>query len=64
MKTIKTIVLAGALDTKGREYAFVKNLIEKQGLRALVVDFGVMGEPGLEPDIGRGRSCQSRGRRH
>ena len=53
MKTIKTVVLAGALDTKGREYAFVKNLIEKQGLRALVVDFGVMGEPGLEPDIGR-----------
>ena len=61
MKTIKTIVLAGALDTKGREYAFVKNLIEKQGLRALVVDFGVMGEPGLEPDIGRAEVARAGG---
>ena len=41
------------MDTKGREFAFVKNLIEKQGLRTLVMDFGVMGESGLEPDIGR-----------
>ena len=61
MKTIKTVVLAGALDTKGREYAFVKNLIEKQGLRALVVDFGVMGEPGLEPDIGRAEVARAGG---
>ena len=61
MQTIKTVVLAGALDTKGREYAFVKNLIEKQGLRALVVDFGVMGEPGLEPDIGRAEVARAGG---
>lgn len=49
----KYVVLAGALDTKGSEYAFVKGLIEEQGLPTLVVDFGVMGEPAFRPDIGR-----------
>src|SRR4029079_7122635 len=53
MVMAKKLVLAGALDTKGTEYAFVKQLIEEQGLRTLVVDFGVMGEPTLKPDIGR-----------
>ena len=49
----KTVVLVGALDTKGQEFAFVKDLIERQGFETLVVDFGVMGEPGFKPDIGR-----------
>ena len=41
----KTVVIVGALDTKGQEFAFVKHLIEQDGLHTLVVDFGVMGEP-------------------
>ena len=49
----KTIVLAGTLDTKGQEFAFIKELIEKRGLVTLVVDFGVMGAPGIQPDVGR-----------
>ena len=49
----KTIVITGSLDTKGREFAFLKELIEKEGLDTLVVDFGVMGEPVLTPDITR-----------
>lgn len=49
----KTVVIAGSLDTKGGEFTFVKELIEKQGLKTLVVDFGVLGEPGFEPDVGR-----------
>lgn len=47
----KTVVIVGALDTKGKEFAYVKELIEKQGLKTLVVDFGVMGQPDLTPDI-------------
>lgn len=47
----KTVVIVGALDTKGKEFAYVKELIEKQGLKTLVVDFGVMGQPDLMPDI-------------
>ena len=51
----KTVVIVGALDTKGQEFAFVKDLIEKQGLATLVVDFGVLGEPSFKPDIDRQR---------
>lgn len=49
----KTVVIVGSLDTKGKEYAFVKELIEKQDLKTLVVDFGVQGEAAFKPDIGR-----------
>ena len=49
----KTVVIIGALDTKGHEFAFIKDLVEKAGLKALVVDFGVMGEPSLKPDVSR-----------
>ena len=49
----KTVVLTGALDTKGKDFSFLKALIEKEGLETLVVDFGVMGEPGFTPDITR-----------
>jgi uncharacterized protein (UPF0261 family) len=49
----KTVVITGSLDTKGKEFAFLKELIEKEGLKTLVVDFGVMGEPAFAPDITR-----------
>ena len=47
----KTIVLAGALDTKGADYLFVKALIEARGHTALVVDYGVLGDPPFAPDV-------------
>lgn len=49
----KTVVLVGSLDTKGKEFAYVKDLIEKEGLNTVVVDFGVMGKPEFAPDIER-----------
>ena len=49
----KTVVIIGTLDTKGHEFAFIKDLVEKAGLKTLVVDFGVMGEPSLQPDVSR-----------
>jgi uncharacterized protein (UPF0261 family) len=49
----RTVVITGSLDTKGREFAFLKELIEKEGLETLVIDFGVMGEPAFTPDISR-----------
>ncbi|HXF62206.1 MAG TPA: Tm-1-like ATP-binding domain-containing protein [Caldilineaceae bacterium] len=57
----KTVVLTGALDTKGAEYAFVKELIEQQGVQTLVVDFGIMGEPAFTPDISRQEVLQAGG---
>jgi len=49
----KTVVIVGALDTKGEDFRYVKELIETEGLATLVVDFGVMGPPTLEPDVTR-----------
>lgn len=49
----KTVVLAGSLDTKGEEFAFVRELIAGEGLETITIDFGVMGEPGFTPDISR-----------
>ena len=49
----KNVVIIGALDTKGTEFAFVKDLIEKEGVGTLVVDFGTMGESDFEPEVKR-----------
>lgn len=57
----KTVVIVGSLDTKGKEFAFVKGIIEKQGIDTLVVDFGVMGEPTFSPDISRQEVAQAGG---
>lgn len=57
----KTVVIAGALDTKGAEFAFIKRLIEAEGLKTLVVDFGVMGAPAFTPDITRAEVAQAGG---
>lgn len=46
-----TVVLAGALDTKGREYAFVKECLIEAGVTPLMVDTGVLSEPPFKPDI-------------
>ena len=57
----KTVVIVGALDTKGAEFAFVKTLIEKTGLRTQVVDFGVMGAPAFVPDVTRAEVASAGG---
>lgn len=49
----KTVVIVGALDTKGEEFAYVKALLKKKRLKTIVIDFGVLGEPAFEPDISR-----------
>ena len=56
-----TVLLVGALDTKGAEYAFVKELIEAAGLQTLVVDFGVMGQPAFEPEVARAEVAAAAG---
>ena len=48
-----TIVLLGTLDTKGREYAFLRDRVREHEVDVIVVDAGV-GEPvGIEPDFAR-----------
>jgi len=46
----KIIALAGTLDTKGADFAFVRDLIEGLGLKTLTIHTGIF-EPGFKPDI-------------
>ena len=48
---MKTIALIGALDTKGPEFAYAKQEIERRGHRAFVINTAVMGEPFFAPDV-------------
>jgi len=45
------IVIVGALDTKGIEFQFVRDLIRANGFETVVVDFGVIGDPPFAPDV-------------
>lgn len=47
----KQVIVIGALDTKGEDFAFIKERIEERGFKAIVVDVGVMGEPPFKPDV-------------
>lgn len=57
----KTIAVIGALDTKGKDFAFVKEAIRQRGHEALVIDTGVMGEPQFEPDVAAGDVAEAGG---
>jgi uncharacterized protein (UPF0261 family) len=48
-----TVVLLGTLDTKGVEYAFLRERLRERGAEVLVVDAGIHEPVGLEPDISR-----------
>jgi uncharacterized protein (UPF0261 family) len=50
---VPTVVLLGTLDTKGTEYAFLRERIEAHGVDVIAVDAGVHEPVGLEPDVSR-----------
>lgn len=56
-----TVVLVGTLDTKGDEYAFVRDRLWEGGVDVLVVDTGVLGEPAFTPDVTRDRVAAAAG---
>ena len=57
----KTLVIVGTLDTKGPEFLFLKQRIESHGLRPLVVNTGVMGEPYFAPDVSAAEVARAAG---
>jgi uncharacterized protein (UPF0261 family) len=48
---MKTVAILATLDTKGDEAGFLREEIERQGGRSVVVDLGVLGDPLIAPDI-------------
>jgi uncharacterized protein (UPF0261 family) len=59
-----TVVLLGTLDTKGHEYAFVRDRLREAGVDVLLVDTGVLGEPLVAPDIAREEVARAAGSDH
>lgn len=57
----KTILLIGTFDTKGAEYAYVRDLILDRGLQVLTLNAGVTGEPTLTPDISAAQVAEAGG---
>lgn len=57
----KTIVFLGRLDSKGKEYAYVKDQILRGGFDVIVVDVGTRGAPQFEPQISREEVARAAG---
>src|SRR3954452_25466762 len=55
-----TVVLLGTLDTKGGEYAFLRNRLHEHGVDVVLVDAGV-NEPRIEADISREEVARAAG---
>ncbi len=49
----RTVVLVGTLDTKGAEYAYLRDRLRAHGVATLLVDVGTLEPPLTEPDIDR-----------
>lgn len=57
----KTILLIGTFDTKGNEYAYVRDLIVGRGLGVLTMNAGVTGEPTFTPDLSAAEVAEAGG---
>jgi uncharacterized protein (UPF0261 family) len=49
----KTVLLVGTLDTKGAEYAYLRERLRAHGVDAILADAGVNEPVGAEPEISR-----------
>jgi uncharacterized protein (UPF0261 family) len=57
-----TVVLAGTLDTKNDEYAFVRSRVrDVHGLDTILIDAGIVGVPGAAADITRDEVARAAG---
>jgi uncharacterized protein (UPF0261 family) len=49
----RTVVLVGTLDTKGDEYAYLRERLRLHGVGTVLVDVGTLEPPRTEPDVDR-----------
>lgn len=57
---MKTVAIAGTFDTKGTEYAYLKELIESLDLKTFTIHTGVF-EPTFEPDVSNNEVAKAAG---
>ena len=48
-----TVVLVGTLDTKGHEYAYLRDRVREHGVDVVLVDAGILDEPQVDADVSR-----------
>ena len=53
MPDTPTVLLIGTLDTKGFEYAYLRDRLQADGVNVLVVDVGINDPNGISPDVTR-----------
>jgi len=58
---MKTIAILATMDTKAAEAAFMRDEIERLGGRALLIDIGVVGNPGVPADVPRNEVIEAGG---
>jgi uncharacterized protein (UPF0261 family) len=56
-----TVVLVGTLDTKGREYDYLRERLHGHGVDTILVDGGVLGEPLAQADVPREEVAEAAG---
>src|SRR5262245_2308806 len=56
-----TVVAIGTLDTKGAEYAFLRDRLREGGVDVILVDAGVLGEPTTAADVSRDEVARAAG---
>jgi uncharacterized protein (UPF0261 family) len=47
----RTVVIIGTLDTKGAEFAFLRDRLREHRLATVSIDCGVLGQPCYDPDV-------------
>jgi uncharacterized protein (UPF0261 family) len=58
----RTVLVIATLDTKSDEVAYLKTRIEREGVRVLLLDTGILGEPcGLQPDVPAAETARAAG---
>ncbi|HEV2874201.1 MAG TPA: Tm-1-like ATP-binding domain-containing protein [Thermoleophilaceae bacterium] len=55
------IALVGTLDTKGEEIAYVRDRLLALGTQPVVIDSGILGEPGCAADVSRAEVARAGG---
>ncbi|MEV6399001.1 Tm-1-like ATP-binding domain-containing protein [Streptomyces sp. NPDC051907] len=55
------VTLVGTLDTKGQEYSWLRERLLRCGVEVVLVDTGVVGEPGVAADIPRAAVAEAAG---
>jgi uncharacterized protein (UPF0261 family) len=57
----KSIVIIGTLDTKGPEFFYLKEEIEKRGCSTITIDIGILGKSSYEPEINSSEVAEAGG---